>query len=763
MPATPAYITLDDVEVYDPAELIAEVERQSAEGLVHGIDLTRVRGRANGFVFPRGFDPGRGYVLMTRSDASALSRNTADHSLAFTTGGSGGATVTFSKLLIEHIEELTGTDQTDNKAICLVELADLRVLGQFTSINKAYNVLYPDESDYYNFSADGGSPWTYQSMIEDIWDLMPASFGALNTADADFPSGTPNNYVFRGCTAWDALRKVCDDIQHVLVLTRAGNFQIVAGSTTIGDYENDKTAAKPHILCGSNDIETTASSFPEKVRVFFPRKDKAWYNNSEAEIFTHKDHWLSNPLYSIDVDTSSVDANITTITGTVHPIHDSLVAIYNEAGSLTNSTALSNRATEVAENYINALSNADNRFNYRYSGVHSFTPDTDLACVAYYDFGSGLITETRGVGRKSRISPILETELAGGQLAGSKLAFENNSSPHLTQHHVEGERFTVVDLQAELAANSSATGRVQFGTGSPITWADATPTRNITVFNLTDTAYESGTRVLCWFDHQTRKWLVVTTITAETTILFRNVDSAAGTMPAYGLGQVTGTEVIGSELAFTVVRPAYSLTDINIINGGDTVAYNATGRGYWGLDRHRLIVFDSAHGPAAINEQVGPWPGSWGVRIGGLGFYTRSSGSGGTIYVIQQPVHQFIGKLYGTLNKNGNASAKLRLIYGDGSGNNPIWHDMSELVTVTDGFLNTGESIPIDTIIVCQWYCTFWVVVNAYCDPDDSQGSQNVAMTMLAPQMIPTFQRAYSAAALRPAMMPMSLGATGVP
>lgn len=759
MPATPAYITLDGVEVYDPAELIAEVEKLSASNKVHGIDLSRVRGRANGFVFPRGFDPGRGYVLMLRSEAAALSRNTATHSLAFT---SGSTAVTFSKLLIEHIEELTGTNESDNRALCLIELADLRVLGQFTSINKAYNVLYADESDYFEWSTDSGSPWTYESMIDDIWGLMPASFGALNTADAEFPSGTPNHYVFRGCTAWDALRKVCDDIQHILVLTRAGNFQIVSGSTTIGDYESDKDEAEPHLLCGSNDLETTASSFPEKVRVFFPRKDKAWYNNTEAAVFTHKDHWQYAPLYSVDKNTSDVDANITTITGTVHPIHDSLVAIYNEAGSLTNSTALANRATEVAEAYINALKNADNRFNYRYSGAQSFTPDTDLACVAYYDFGHGLITETRGLSRRSRISATLETELQSGQLAGSKLAFENNSSPHLTQHHFEGERFTVVELQGALAANSSATGRVQYGTGSPITWADATPTRDITVFNITESTFDSGVKVLCWFDHQTRKWLVVTTIAAETTVLFKNVDSAAGTMPAHGIGQITGTVVIGSELAFTIIRPIHSLTDMNIINGGDTVAYNATGRGYWGTDAIRLALFDSTHGSAAINEQVGCWPGSWGVRIGGLGFYTRSSSSGGTVYVLQQPIHQFIGKLYGTLARNGTAQAKLRLIYGPG-GVGASWHDMSELVDVTDGFLNPGETIPIDTIIVCQWYCSYWVVVNAYCDPASTSGETQNQFAPLTPQMIPTFQQPYSLAAMQPAMMPLSRGATGVP
>lgn len=757
MPATPAYITLDGVEVYDPAKLFSEVERLSATNKVHGIDLSRVRGRANGFVFPRGFDPGRGYVLMVRSDAVALERNTAEHQLAFVTSGAGAATITFSKLLIEHIEELTGTNTADNRALCLIELTDLRVLGQFTSINKAYNVWYADESDYFDWSTDGGTPWTYEGMIDDIWALMPSAFGSLNKTDANFPSGTPNHYVFRGCTAWDALRKVCDDIQHVLVLTRAGNFQIVDGATTIGDYADDKDEAEPYLLCGSNDLETTASSFPEKVRVFFPRRDKAWQNNSEAAVFTPKDHWQSAPLYSVDVDTSSVDANVTTITGTVHPIHDTLVAIYNETGSLSNSSALSNRATEVAEAYINALKNADNRFNYRYSGARSFTPDTDLACVAYYDFGNGLITETRGLGRKNRISPVLETEIQNGSLGGSKLAFENNSSPHLTQWHMETERFTVVDLQGTLDANSFATGRVQYGTGSPITWSDASPTRDIDVFNITESSYDAGTKIICWFDHQTHKWLAVTSVgSSEITVPFTLADNSNGSVPAQGVVQVVGTTLIGSEIVFVVVQPDRVLQDFNIINGGTVVPYGTIGRGYYALDNRRLALFDSAHGGVAINEEVGCWPGSWALRVGGLGFSTRSSGSGGLVYVIQYDIPVFVGKLYSTLNKNGNASAKVRLIY------NGEWHDQSETYTVVDGFLNNGDSIPIGTIIVAKWYCASWVVINAYCSPDNSEGSQNVPVANLS-MMSQPISLPSSFAALQPAMMPISFGATGVP
>lgn len=505
MPAISAYITLDDKQVYDPARLVSELDRLERQGIYHGIDRSRFLNKCNSFTSPRGFSPGRGYVLMLGKDANALTTSGADHTLKFVAGG----TITYSKLLIVDMAAVTGVEEYTDDALYVVELADLRVLGSLTSINKSYNVLTVDDSNHFAATLNGGSPWTYTEVVNDIWDLMPSAFGALGLVDANLPTQfDPKNYVFRGISAWAALERILTDIDHTLVLTRSGSFGVVDCADNPAGFDEDRSANEAYLLSGSNDLEATISYIPEKVRVFFPKLNKAFQGSSDTRVLTPKDLWQTDPLYSVDVTTSSIDANIETVAETIAPVHDSQVATYDADGAITNAANLSTRATDVATAYINSLLYADDSKTYRYSGARSFTVDANVASVSYHDFGDGIVTDVIARARHLPISPLLgKNGNRSAQTVRDALygILENPNAPiDLLRYFPDSERIVVARADADIVTGASAAATVLRHSGS---WGSASKT--ITVENIHPDTIAQDTVILAWYHQQSNKWLAI--------------------------------------------------------------------------------------------------------------------------------------------------------------------------------------------------------------------------------------------------------------
>lgn len=505
MPLYSAFCTLDGLNTSDPLKLAQEIRRLESQGIVTGMDPNRFLGKANSFILPRGFEAGRGWAIVTGDRASTLNQDVATHTLRF----KGDGDITFRKLTVVGCEALTGTDVYSDTSLYLVELADLRHFGQYTSINKAYNVLVPDESDVYDATQNSGSDWTYTTMVQDIWTFMPGAFGSLNVSDVSF-SGTPRNYVFRGVTAWDALKKVLDDQQHELVLSVDGEFSVVPAFTATGDFSDERDTHKAFILSGSHDLDTPFSRVPATIRVFFPRRDKAWQNNTDLKVVVYKDHWQLNPLYSVDVAASSIDGDLSTLAGTVLPVHSPEPALYSELGVISNAAALSTQATNIATRVVNARKIADENALYRYSGARSFTLGAEVSCLSVQDTGNGVITEVRGYTRSRRSSTRLDRQQVTP--AGDLPFFsrESNSPPDLPRWAMETERWVIADIYGgSLEPNGSAQARVQFGTnGSGITWADSGSSHVITVYDVLGLTVAEGERVFAIFHQQTERWLV---------------------------------------------------------------------------------------------------------------------------------------------------------------------------------------------------------------------------------------------------------------
>lgn len=209
-----------------------------------------------------GCQTGRGWLLMTRASLDKVGLDgerdlvmAADS--ATVDGQAVTSTVTHKSLHISgECRCLTPGTRGDPAAVYLVPLGDRRRILRARIIDRAYNCCaeakaYPvggpyarDESYYMVATLDPGSPWavntsggtmwTWQTMIADIWERFathstPAYTGMGTCPTLPFtPAGVPEDFYFYGWYAMDALAVVLARLSCALALdTTATTFSFV--------------------------------------------------------------------------------------------------------------------------------------------------------------------------------------------------------------------------------------------------------------------------------------------------------------------------------------------------------------------------------------------------------------------------------------------------------------------------------------------------------------------------------------------------------
>lgn len=511
MSLSAATITLDGVEVYDPRPLLRYSEAR-------GLRVDHWLRKVNSFVLPRGRQFGRGSLLFTRSALFSLLTggedplNAFDHTLKFEVGSDS---VEIQNLGIYRAEALTATDEKTDETLYLVHLRDRRHLGQFTSLNKAYNVYvqgFP-ASNYFTVTTNGGSAWTWATMLSDLESKLSV-VGTFDRSLADYPTLVPEGYRFHGVTAWEAYNRVLDDCRLVVVptgtqegnsITFDGNYSVVKLYAVDPNHETRLSAALPNNVDLSWDERGTALVVPETVRVFFPKEDFAFQVGSDTDEVSGKIYQANDPLVLKDIATSSILADSTTISGTIKVLHAPLFARYDYSGAITNQSEIDAFAEDLASNWLNAAVTSSPLHNI-YFGVHPFAPSSQITAVAFWDVGEPL-----GIHTEIILSP-REFEPAGfpGSYASAMPeeavnAFHANEypgSPDLARQHQHQEILTVVRDEAGAEGSTPASALVLYGVNADtsINWTSAT--RFIDIFDSEDIAI---------FHHQTQRWLKLPT------------------------------------------------------------------------------------------------------------------------------------------------------------------------------------------------------------------------------------------------------------
>ena len=411
-----AILTLGGKTTLHPRELFDAAQRLGTP--------TDFWGRANSFSCPRGKQAGICWLLMRRELLDELTSESAGpYELKWTTlHDNSGDQITIESLYLVNSTVTHGALANDKDAAVLLELADRRHQFKLSSIDSQYNVRMPAPSgnplaaadDFYTDSLNGGAVWTWQTLLTDIWGNLPSTPAGTAPTLPYTPDGTPENWRFIGENAWEALHQVLDKIECTTVLnpfTGAFSYVRLGTDQATNDTLSQKlTPFANRLILELDPGQYNKTQMPETVRVFFARREV--YHGVEKDT-VKTGNWEISPSVSKDYATgfSNVES------GSVLPVWDDLPALFNTAGTNTNSAALQTRADEIGENIANNIDKSAQRFRRHYKGLllqaDAILPGSEVSEIHWRDYGDawGQLTEVRQAAMPMRADNLRPTTI----------------------------------------------------------------------------------------------------------------------------------------------------------------------------------------------------------------------------------------------------------------------------------------------------------------------------------------------------------------
>lgn len=303
--------------------------------------------RANCIFNPLGPAPTKGWFVMTKGALSELDLNEA-HTIYWnqylTDVDSGAITSTtnlvFQGMYIVSSERVLQGGVGDANALHLVEFADVRyILSRKSDTSQLVSNLrsYANNSDYLTGTTTYG---TWENLVSALWSAC-GLLGSYPGLPATLPiDGVPQNHWFIGLNAYRALCVVLDQLDCAL---RHDPF---ANQYTIVQLGEDQTINDNNstLKWNSEPQNSNVASQAETLTIYFHNYLKGYGQERDAEL---ADNWA----YNGHSNSISVSTGITGAIGTV-PLWDDLPRIYNELGTLTNSTELTDRANNRNTRYV---------------------------------------------------------------------------------------------------------------------------------------------------------------------------------------------------------------------------------------------------------------------------------------------------------------------------------------------------------------------------------------------------------------------------
>lgn len=374
----------------DPREALKWAERNGTP--------TDFWGRANSYQCPRGPEPGTAWLLMLRSDLDDLDKNEY-HALTWT-DGHHDEEISIGDLVIVRGVGINLALPGDPNAAYLVELQDKRRILKRSHIAKQYNVPIPvppncgedtyPEVLYYPDSLDSGERWTWQSMLQDIWDNLPEIAGDAPSMPWA-PDTYPENFRFVGMSAWDALHIALNALSCTTALNPiAGEFLFIRRSSEQSGLAQSLSDLESRRMYDYDPVsDTTLADVPASVVVYYRRRER--YRGIEKDT-PREDNWESHWWFATEVDTG-IDGAVGYL-----PVWADVDAMYDEYDNLINGTVMDARAIEITDELVGAIQR-ENRKGIMWTGLTSdVLPGSEIRETVWRDYGDaqGLVTEIRG-------------------------------------------------------------------------------------------------------------------------------------------------------------------------------------------------------------------------------------------------------------------------------------------------------------------------------------------------------------------------------
>lgn len=353
----------------------------------------RASGLANGYWCPLGPEPGVAHVLMKRGDLETLSLNSK-----LTLRINDSKSVSFPGLWYINAVAVSSGPALNASRVYLVKLADSRyMLKKFGgTLNKGYNVhgyvslrdltdtttdLLPE--DCYSESLNSGALWTWATMLENIWNLLPnaGTFPGLPAT----PAGNPEGFHFTGESTWAAFNAILDHVNFALQynpLTDA--FAIVDLRTSQSGLSNALTANGLPMLDYAP-YAGVASHFPASVVNHYPEGTSQYGAFDDAPLD-------DNYLFGAELAESATTSKTGAVTGTKIDLYDNRQMRTDDP--LLPKTSRTTETTQRKTDWLARQNTSESYAHLEYQGVVSnVLPGSQVKAVHWHNFGDGTRTE----------------------------------------------------------------------------------------------------------------------------------------------------------------------------------------------------------------------------------------------------------------------------------------------------------------------------------------------------------------------------------
>lgn len=269
--------------------------------------------RVNTFYLSTGRWPSRGWILLARGDYNKLNKYATTFQLNIGDPTQANNVGTLQNLSIVQAQCVTRGLAADKDAIYLVEIVDdqwvLHNPWFQTPITSAYNLRAPAyPQTFYPWSMNGGTTWTWTTMLQDMWNQMAAIGGGGQLLGAwpglpSVPAGTPEGFEFTGVPIWTAFNDIIESLGMTLAtdLTKANPYTIVSAGAADAAFTTLQTKYATNLEDDAEEIDTGAGRVPATVKVLFRRRNDI-YGTEETVRYDPIFQWESTPYYTVSVN-----------------------------------------------------------------------------------------------------------------------------------------------------------------------------------------------------------------------------------------------------------------------------------------------------------------------------------------------------------------------------------------------------------------------------------------------------------------------------
>lgn len=245
--------------------------------------------RANSLYCPSGRWPVRGWILLPRRDYNKINKYSTNLQLHI-----GEDNLILNNLSIVQAQCVTYGQASDPDAVYLIELTDPRGIVynrwfQFP-IMEQYNCRAPAYPQlFYRDSLNDNTPWTWETMLEHMWETMPPLGGWPGLPEN--PVGTPEGFWFQGVSAWPAFNDIIEHLgMTVTVDLNAGSPYDIEVN---GGLAEEEDPYEDRLEDDLEWIDLGAGRVPRYIKVLFRKRYEIY--GTEETVRRDQYQWATRP------------------------------------------------------------------------------------------------------------------------------------------------------------------------------------------------------------------------------------------------------------------------------------------------------------------------------------------------------------------------------------------------------------------------------------------------------------------------------------